>query len=80
LVGGAAGVLFGLASGYALAKSAIAEKLVAPYLVASQSVPVVAFTPGTEAIFAGRFCRAAMPGAASSPSWRPRSASPASAR
>jgi NitT/TauT family transport system permease protein len=45
LIGGAAGVLFGLTSGYALAKSAIAEKLVAPYLVASQSVPVVAFTP-----------------------------------
>jgi NitT/TauT family transport system permease protein len=45
LVGGAAGLLFGLASGYALAKSRIAEQLMAPYLVASQSVPVVAFTP-----------------------------------
>ena len=45
LVGGALGVLFGLASGYALAKSVVAEKLVAPYLVASQSVPVIAFTP-----------------------------------
>jgi NitT/TauT family transport system permease protein len=45
LIGGMVGVLFGLASGYALAKSVIAEKLVAPYLVASQSVPVVAFAP-----------------------------------
>ncbi|HVA23173.1 MAG TPA: ABC transporter permease [Chloroflexota bacterium] len=45
LIGGVAGVLFGLVSGYALAKSEIAEKLVGPYLVASQSVPVVAFTP-----------------------------------
>jgi putative riboflavin transport system permease protein len=45
LAGGAAGVLFGLVSGYALAKSVVAEKLVAPYLVASQSVPVVAFAP-----------------------------------
>jgi len=45
LLGGALGVLFGLGSGYALAKSAVAEKLMAPYLVASQSVPVIAFTP-----------------------------------
>ncbi|MFI5267254.1 MAG: ABC transporter permease [Chloroflexota bacterium] len=45
LLGGMVGVLFGLASGYALAKSIVAEKLVAPYLVASQSVPVVAFAP-----------------------------------
>jgi NitT/TauT family transport system permease protein len=45
LLGGTLGVLFGLGSGYALAKSIVAEKLVAPYLVASQSVPVIAFTP-----------------------------------
>jgi NitT/TauT family transport system permease protein len=45
LLGGSLGVLFGLLSGYALAKSHVAEKLVAPYLVASQSVPVIAFTP-----------------------------------
>jgi NitT/TauT family transport system permease protein len=45
LLGGSIGVLFGLLSGYALAKSVVAEKLMAPYLVASQSVPVVAFTP-----------------------------------
>lgn len=45
LLGGLLGVVFGLASGYALAKSVVAEKLVGPYLVASQSVPVVAFTP-----------------------------------
>jgi NitT/TauT family transport system permease protein len=45
VIGGVVGVLFGLVSGYALAKSVIAEKLVAPYLVASQSVPVVAFAP-----------------------------------
>ncbi|HLG73880.1 MAG TPA: ABC transporter permease [Chloroflexota bacterium] len=45
LLGGLLGVAFGLLSGYALAKSVVAEKLVGPYLVASQSVPVVAFTP-----------------------------------
>jgi len=45
LLGGCMGVLFGLVSGYGLAKSVIAEKLLAPYLVASQSVPVVAFAP-----------------------------------
>ncbi len=45
ILGGALGVLFGLLSGYALAKSVPAEKLMAPYLVASQSVPVIAFTP-----------------------------------
>jgi len=45
LLGGAIGTLFGLASGYLLAKSSLAERLVSPYLVASQSVPVIAFTP-----------------------------------
>jgi NitT/TauT family transport system permease protein len=45
LLGGLLGVVFGLVSGYGLAKSVLAEKLVGPYLVASQSVPVVAFTP-----------------------------------
>ncbi|MBV8087009.1 MAG: ABC transporter permease [Chloroflexi bacterium] len=45
LLGGVGGVLFGLLSGYTLAKSSLAEKLMAPYLVASQSVPVIAFTP-----------------------------------
>jgi len=45
ILGGAVGVLFGVLSGYLLAKSVVAEKLVAPYLVASQSVPVIAFTP-----------------------------------
>jgi NitT/TauT family transport system permease protein len=45
LIGGAIGTLFGLGSGYLLAKSNLAERLVSPYLVASQSVPVIAFTP-----------------------------------
>ena len=45
LIGGVIGMLVGLVSGYALAKSPLAERLVSPYLVASQSVPVIAFTP-----------------------------------
>lgn len=45
VLGGIIGVVFGVISGYTLAKSVIAEKLMAPYLVASQSVPVVAFAP-----------------------------------
>jgi putative riboflavin transport system permease protein len=45
ILGGCIGVAFGLLSGYGLAKSAFAERIMAPYLVASQSVPVVAFAP-----------------------------------
>ncbi|MBV9121634.1 MAG: ABC transporter permease [Chloroflexi bacterium] len=45
LLGGSLGVAFGLLSGYALARSEVAERLVSPYLVASQSVPIIAFTP-----------------------------------
>ncbi len=45
LLGGALGLAVGLASGYLLAKWDVAERLVAPYLVASQSVPIIAFTP-----------------------------------
>lgn len=39
------GTFFALVVGYALYKSPLAEKLVSPYLVASQSVPMVAIAP-----------------------------------
>ena len=45
LVGLAAGVSSATFIGYLLAKSRLLEKLVAPYLVASQAVPIVAIAP-----------------------------------
>jgi len=45
LTGLAVGLTFALGVGYALAKSPSVERLVSPYLVASQSVPVVALAP-----------------------------------
>lgn len=45
LTGLAVGLTFALGLGYALAKSPSVERLVSPYLVASQSVPVVALAP-----------------------------------
>ncbi len=45
LAGMALGVLTATALGYLLAKSPFLERLLAPYIVASQSVPVVAIAP-----------------------------------
>jgi len=45
LLGLTTGVLTATALGYLLAKSRLFEKLLAPYLVASQAVPVVAIAP-----------------------------------
>jgi len=45
LIGLVLGVSAGLALGYALGKNRTIEALVAPYLVASQSVPIVAIAP-----------------------------------
>ncbi|NPA31349.1 MAG: ABC transporter permease [Chloroflexi bacterium] len=45
LVGLALGVLLGAPLGYALAKSRRLERIFAPYIVASQAVPVVAIAP-----------------------------------
>ncbi|MEX0787527.1 MAG: ABC transporter permease [Anaerolineales bacterium] len=45
LTGLAIGLSFALGLGYALAKSPSVERLISPYLVASQSVPVVALAP-----------------------------------
>ncbi len=45
LLGLLAGTGFAIALGYALAKSRRFERLVAPYLVASQAVPIVAIAP-----------------------------------
>ncbi len=45
LVGLAAGVSSATLIGYLLAKSRLLEKLIAPYLVASQAVPIVAIAP-----------------------------------
>ena len=43
------GLLFGTATavvlGYAIAKSCLFERLIAPYLVATQAIPVVAIAP-----------------------------------
>lgn len=39
------GLAFGTVVGYALARSPLLEKIVAPYLVASQSIPIVALAP-----------------------------------
>lgn len=45
LAGLSLGGLFGTVVGYLLAKSPAVEKLIAPYLVASQSIPIVAIAP-----------------------------------
>ncbi len=45
LAGLSAGIIAALAAGYALAKSRWVERLLSPYIVASQSVPVVAIAP-----------------------------------
>ena len=45
LLGLLAGVLFATIVGYALAKSRSLEKVLSPYLVASQAIPVVAIAP-----------------------------------
>ncbi|MDP2776369.1 MAG: ABC transporter permease [Anaerolineales bacterium] len=39
------GILFATATGYVLAKSRSLEKILSPYLVASQAIPVVAIAP-----------------------------------
>src|SRR5512142_2617674 len=39
------GVLFATVMGYALAKSRALEKVLSPYLVASQAIPIVAIAP-----------------------------------
>lgn len=44
-VGLLAGILFATIIGYILAKSRILEKILSPYLVASQAVPIVAIAP-----------------------------------
>lgn len=45
VLGLAAGAVLATITGYILAKSASAEKLVSPYLIASQAIPVVAIAP-----------------------------------
>jgi NitT/TauT family transport system permease protein len=45
VIGLCIGVLFATVVGYALAKSRSLEKVLAPYLVASQAIPVVAIAP-----------------------------------
>ena len=45
LLGLAIGSLLALALGYAIAKSRLFERLLAPFLVASQAVPIVAIAP-----------------------------------
>jgi NitT/TauT family transport system permease protein len=45
LLGFAAGATIGLAVGYAIARSRIIERLVSPYLVAAQAVPILALAP-----------------------------------
>ena len=45
LLGLLAGVTFATVVGYALAKSRVLEKILAPYLVASQAIPIVAIAP-----------------------------------
>jgi putative riboflavin transport system permease protein len=39
------GCLFALPIGYLLAKSALAERLLSPYLIASQAIPIIAIAP-----------------------------------
>ncbi len=45
LLGLLAGVIFATALGYLIARSRLLEKLLSPYLVASQAIPVVAIAP-----------------------------------
>lgn len=45
LLGLLAGVLFATVVGYALAKSRSLEKILSPYIVASQAIPIVAIAP-----------------------------------
>jgi NitT/TauT family transport system permease protein len=45
VLGLAAGAVLATITGYMLAKSASAEKLVSPYLIASQAIPIVAIAP-----------------------------------
>jgi NitT/TauT family transport system permease protein len=45
LLGFAAGATVGLAVGYAIARSRIIERLVSPYLVAAQAIPILALAP-----------------------------------
>ncbi len=45
LLGLAIGVIFATGLGYVLAKSPLVERFLSPYIVASQSVPVVAIAP-----------------------------------
>jgi NitT/TauT family transport system permease protein len=45
LLGFTVGGLLGLIAGYALARSALIERLVSPYLVAAQAVPILALAP-----------------------------------
>ena len=45
VLGLAAGAVLATVTGYILAKSASAEKLVSPYLIASQAIPIVAIAP-----------------------------------
>ena len=39
------GLLIAIPLGYMLAKSALAERLLSPYLIASQAIPVIAIAP-----------------------------------
>ncbi len=45
LPGLAIGVLIAMPLGYLLAKSPLAERLISPYLIASQAIPVIAIAP-----------------------------------
>jgi NitT/TauT family transport system permease protein len=45
VLGFAVGAGFGLAVGYALARSVLVERLLSPYLVAAQAVPILALAP-----------------------------------
>ena len=45
VLGFAAGASVGLAVGYVLARSRLAERLISPYLVAAQAVPILALAP-----------------------------------
>jgi NitT/TauT family transport system permease protein len=45
LLGFAAGAALALVVGYALARSAIVERLLSPYLVAAQAIPILALAP-----------------------------------
>jgi len=45
ILGLAVGAIMATITGYVLAKSASAEKLISPYLIASQAIPIVAIAP-----------------------------------